>query len=93
MHQITKLKPKSQHYDDRPTFSLNATDFPIIEGWKVGGTYKLMVEVEQISMSKNEYGDKKNEISGRFRITGIATKEDHEDTYVAARGGEYAKNK
>ena len=54
-----------------PTLSLDASDLPEINGWKVGGKYKLAVEVEQVSVSKDDMmveGEKKQPLHARFRI-------------------------
>lgn len=40
------------------TIRLDEDDMPAITSWKVGGKYKLTMEVEQTSMSKgDEYGE------------------------------------
>ena len=54
-----------------PTVSLDADDLPEIKDWKVGGKYKLELEVEQVSASKDDYmmeGEKKHPMTARFRI-------------------------
>src|SRR3972149_1946702 len=53
------------------TLSLDESELPEIKDWKVGGTYKIMLEVEQISSSKGEeYGmdDKDKKMRARFKI-------------------------
>lgn len=49
-----------------PSFNLDAKDLPAIKNWKVGSRYKLGIEVEQVSMSKDEY--REGQITSRFRI-------------------------
>ena len=59
-----------------PTVSLDAGDLPEIKDWKVGGKYKLELEVEQVSASKDDYmmeGDKKHPMTARFRIIKVNT--------------------
>lgn len=51
-------------------------DLPEVKGWKVGGKYKLTLEVEQMSMSKgDEYGEmehsKKPLTRGSFKVLSV----------------------
>lgn len=50
-----------------PSFTLTAKDLPVIKSWRVGSRYNLEIEVEQVSMSKNEYRENETIIS-RFKI-------------------------
>ncbi len=59
-----------------PTLSLSEEDCPDIKDWKVGGKYKLELEVEQVSASKNEgmmeeTANGKNKISARFKVLDV----------------------
>ena len=59
-----------------PTVSLDAEDLPEIKDWRVGEKYKLELEVEQVSASKDDYmmeGDKKHPMTARFRIIKVTT--------------------
>lgn len=56
-----------------PSFSITAKDLPEIKDWKVGGKYTLQIEVEMVSMSKNEYG--KSPLDARLKIHKIGEKE------------------
>lgn len=66
-----------------PSISLDEDDLPEIKSWKVGGKYKLEVEVEQTSISKDEEFDgpvigqtgeresKRRPIRARFKILNV----------------------
>lgn len=49
-----------------PSFSLTEKDFPAIKNWQVGKKYNISMQVEQVSMSKDEYG--KSPMTARFKI-------------------------
>lgn len=68
-----------------PTFNLTEKDLPEIKEWKVGKKYKLEIEVEQIAVSKNEYG--KSPMTARFRIHKVGEKELLSDEEKAGRKG------
>jgi len=59
-------KPKEM----RPHLNLSAKDFPALKNWKVGGKYKLELDVEQISMQKDEWMEGEP-LSASFRINKI----------------------
>lgn len=65
--------------NNRPSFSLVETDFPEIRDWTVGESQELELEVEVVSISKNEYG--KTPMTARLRVIrgGMADKEGAED--------------
>ena len=48
--------------------SLDAKTLPAIKNWKVGKKYKILLDVEQVSLSKDEYDEGDNQIRARFRI-------------------------
>lgn len=52
-----------------PEISFSASELPEIKSWKVGGKYKLVLEVEQIGDVKDQYGD--GERRARFKILGV----------------------
>ena len=52
----------------KPTIYLTSDDLPELKSWKVGGNYKLEVEVEQVSISKDDMPNAGNKLSGRFLI-------------------------
>lgn len=68
-----------------PTFSLTEKDLPAIKDWKVGKKYKLEIEVEQISVSKNEYG--RSPMTARFRIHKVGEKDLMTDEEKSGRKG------
>lgn len=53
-----------------PSFTLTEQDLPVIKNWKVGKKYTLSVEVEQVSMEKDEYMMGKP-LMARFRIVEV----------------------
>lgn len=60
------MKAEQKHY---PEMSLDITTLPEIKDWKVGKSYKVTMEVEQISMNL----DKSGHGSARFAIKKIGT--------------------
>lgn len=73
--------------DSRPTFSLTVDQLPEIKNWKVGNKYKMVIEVEQTSMAKQEYM-KDQPLTARFRITKVASEDEDEDTKRGKKGYE-----
>lgn len=84
--QIVNQPVKTTHGTDvtphkYPSFlSLDSEDLPAIKDWNVGKKYTLMVEVEQVSISKDgdEYGPmmangetKKSSMRARFKILSV----------------------
>ena len=49
-----------------PSLHLSSDDFPEIKRWKVGGKYKVLLEIEERSMSKDRKG-----VSASFDIKKI----------------------
>lgn len=70
-----------------PSFFLTDKDLPAIRNWQVGKRYKLEIEVEQVSMSKDEYG--KSPLTARLKIHKIGTKELLSEEEKKARKGIY----
>lgn len=55
-----------------PRITFTATDLPEIKDWKVGGKYYLELEVEQVAVSKNEYGfEEDKELKATFRVAKV----------------------
>lgn len=63
-------------YREKPMVSLDAKTLPAIKNWKVGKKYRILLEVEQVSLSKDEYGDGDNQMRARFRINNAKEYED-----------------
>lgn len=67
-------KPESENKKYPTTVRFDEEDFPELKKWRVGGKYKITLEVEQIGMSKGEeYGpidgsSKKPLVSGTFKV-------------------------
>ena len=70
-----------------PSFSLNEKDLPAIKNWQVGRKYKLEIEVEQVSMSKDEYQTGKP-IEANFRIHKVKDTTASEEEMKAKKGYE-----
>lgn len=52
--------------DMAPTMSLDSKDLPALAKWKVGGKYKITLEVEQTGMHKHDTID--NDLHATFKI-------------------------
>lgn len=61
-----------------PTFNLSEKDLPEVKDWKVGKTYHLEMEVEQIETRKEEYAEGEP-IVARFRIVKIKSESDNSE--------------
>jgi hypothetical protein len=70
-----------------PSFSLTEKELPEIKDWKVGEKYTLMMEVEQVSASKDEYS--KGPLTARFKICKIGEKEMLTEAEKEGRKGRY----
>lgn len=70
------LKGTMGHMPKRmlPSFSLSQEDLPAIKKWTVGKKYTLEIEVEQVSMEKDEYMPGKP-MMARFRIVKVKESE------------------
>lgn len=53
---------------EKPSFSIDATTLPAIKDWKVGKKYQIILDVEQTSLSKDEYSEGDNTLRARFKI-------------------------
>ncbi len=89
MHALTAEKPMIADYPMRmlPSFSLTEKDLPAIKNWRVGKKYKLEIEVEQVAMSKDEYG--KSPMEARFKIHKVGEKEMMNEEEKQGRKGYY----
>lgn len=68
-----------------PSFSLSEKDLPEVKEWHVGKRYKLEIEVEQMSINKDEYMIGAP-ISARFKIHKIKSLSDDKETQKAKKG-------
>lgn len=57
--------------------SFDATQLPEIEDWEVGGTYMLLLEVEQTGVSKDMF-DEEPELRATFKVLSVKAVEDDE---------------
>ena len=64
-------KDGKREIDPRPSFSVNADEFPDIKDWSVGKKYKMEIEAEMTGSSIGEWGEDKGKLTGTFRISGI----------------------
>lgn len=55
----------------RPEISFDEKDLPQIKSWKVGSKYKLMLTVEQTSLSKDQYDGGKAPMRARFKVISV----------------------
>lgn len=73
---VNKVELAEKEYKPMPpTIRLTTDDLPEIKNWKVGKTYKIILDVEQTSMSQgDEYfgegGDDKK-VRASFKITSV----------------------
>lgn len=51
-----------------PMLDLTETQLPQIKNWKVGGKYKILVEVEQTGMNNHAYGADKSPLRATFKV-------------------------
>lgn len=72
-----------------PSFSLTEKQFPPLKDWKVGKKYKMEIEVEQVSMSKNEYADRDEPLTARFKIHKVGEEEMYTEEEKKGRMGHY----
>ncbi len=70
-----------------PSFSLTEKELPEIKDWNVGHKYTLVVEVEMVSSSKDEYG--KSPLTSRFKIHKVGEKEIMDEDEKKGRMGHY----
>lgn len=77
MKNFRTLKEPNLSYNDSPvamrslpTFSLDEQQLPEIKGWQVGKKYRLEIEVELVSLGKNEYATKEP-LDASFKIKKI----------------------
>lgn len=104
--QIVNQPVKTTHGMDEkphkyPSFvSLDSEDLPAIKDWSVGKKYTIIIEIEQVSMSKDEdeYGpisvngdNKKHSLKARFKILNV--KVPGQESKITTRGEKLAKFK
>lgn len=94
--EITKNNPMERPsvdgMDTRPTFNISEIQLPELTSWKVGEKYSLEMEVEMISVRKEDYGMDKGNICGQFKITKIgADNEDNEENEEEYKKGGVVK--
>lgn len=75
MKEVLVKAPK--HF---PTLSLDEKDLPAIKNWKVGGKYRITIDVEQVSATKGDDwdDDDSKKLSARFKVL-KAIEHDQED--------------
>lgn len=56
--------------DTRPSVHLSVKEIPQLKSWKVGQTYKVMMQLKQTAMQEGGY-DGKQPLSGDFRIVSV----------------------
>lgn len=53
---------------EKPSFSIDARTLPAIKDWKVGKKYQIVLDVEQTSLSKDEWSEGDDVLRARFKI-------------------------
>jgi hypothetical protein len=70
MTKVRELVAKS--YSPKPSISFDVKTLPQIKDWKVGGKYRLVIDVEQVSASKDDYDfdsdSDSGKLSARFKV-------------------------
>lgn len=75
-----KSMPDSAPKRELPRITFTATDLKEIKNWKVGGKYRIELEVEQVAMSKNEYEfENEKELKATFKVTKVKTLSDKKE--------------
>lgn len=68
-----------------PTFQLNEKDLPAIKNWVVGRKYRLELEVEQISVRKDEPMRDKPQLEATFRILKVKDVPDSDEVQIKSK--------
>ena len=79
--------------DPRPSFSINAEEFPAIKEWSVGKKYKIEMEVEMTGCRIGEWGDDKGKMTGEFKVCGIMSDMDSDSEDEMKKGGKIKEDK
>lgn len=58
----------SRNYSPKPSITFDVHELPQIKKWKVGGKYCLIIDVEQVSISKDDYDSDDGQLSARFKV-------------------------
>ena len=77
---IKKALSVANEYSEKPTLTLTVKELPELKEWEVGKKYKILIEVEQVGINKDEYGE--HGTTGRFKVlkaTDYAKYEEEED--------------
>jgi len=81
----------------RPSIEFSELELPEIKDWKIGEKYKVIMEIEQVSVKKKDYGPNKGKICAEFKVHKIGIlpqKENKENTAgYSALGGVQIKEK
>ena len=63
---IKKALSVANEYSEKPTLTLTVKELPELKEWEVGKKYKILIEVEQVGINKDEYGE--SGTTGRFKV-------------------------
>ena len=69
--KMSNMMPEGDEY--YPHLDLSSDEIPEVKSWKVGKTYKIMLEVKQVSMREDK--DKKISACFEVRKVGVEDKE------------------
>ena len=64
-----KIQHDSPEMKELPSLHLSSEDLPELKDWKVGGSYKLELTVEQTSLSKGDYDYIRSGSKGKLRAS------------------------
>lgn len=73
------MKDKMMISEMKPRLHLSDKDLRAIKGWKVGSSYKLLLDVKQVGMNESDYGEKR--LSADFEIIKAREVKDAPENY------------
>lgn len=59
---------KASSSRSKPQLMLTARELPAIKNWKVGKKYQIIIDVEQVSISKGDEWDDEKGLRARFEV-------------------------
>lgn len=63
-------------YDERPTLSFYQSQLPPISKWNLEDEYHLIIKVKMTGARLEEYGSKKGEMRGEFKVLAVGVDND-----------------
>lgn len=65
-------------YDERPNFSFYQSQLPAISKWNLQDEYHLIIKVKMIGARLEDYGSKKGEMRGEFKVLAVGVDKDND---------------